>query len=278
MSTWTQNNDNTQTVQKHENPERLHFIADYCSQRRLSFSEVRQALWDRGVSNINCVPVKPFSTVEAGFALQQLALHDNVSANSYFYLNVAPRKDSLEARNDNDGEPLVYAELESGAKIVATSSGFSLSFVRSEIEELRNLNVSTNGSQFRSRDIFPEAVEDVFHGDEELLGEELSKDRIPETPDSRVGYIDGFGNIKTTVRKSEIDTELGDSVTVELGDRKVNAVRKNGIFGVKEGETVFAPGSSGGEDPFMEIVVRGGSAEEKLGKPDIGQKIHLSGV
>ena len=278
MSTWTQDTNNTQPVQKAENQKRIHFIADYCSQRRLSFSEVKQALWDRGVHNINCVPVQPFSTIEAGFALQQLALHDNVSKNSLFYLNVAPRKDSLIARDNNDGEPLVYAELESGAMIIATSSGYSLAMVKDRIESFREVKVSTEGSQFRSRDIFPEAVAAVFHCQDSLLGEELSKDRIPEPPNSRVGYIDGFGNIKTTVRLSEIEADIGDSIGIQIGDRELKAERRDGIFGVKDGEAVFAPGSSGGSDPFMEIVVRGGSAEETLTNPEIGERIHLEGA
>jgi len=275
VSTWKQRTTSQNSLDNSQNQERVHFIADYCAQRKLSFSEVKQALWHRGISNINCVPVQPFNTLEAGFTLQQLALNDNVSEESFFYVNVAPRKDSKSARENNEGESLVYVELDSGAKIVTTSGGFTLSLVKDNIEELRSIEVSTGGSQFRSRDIFPEAVASIAKGEKKLLGETLEEDFVPEPPQNRVGYIDGFGNIKTTIRKSEIGFKLGDRIHLKVSAAEVGLEFQDGIFGVEEGGLVLAPGSSGGKDSFLEIVKRGGSAEKELGKPEVGDRIEL---
>ncbi|MFB6203313.1 MAG: SAM hydroxide adenosyltransferase [Candidatus Nanohaloarchaea archaeon] len=248
----------------------LHFVADYSLDRNLSFTEVRQALWDRGIRNVNDVSVPPFSTLAAGFIVEQLGLHS--SGRRALYVNVAPRKDDRSSRNRNEGEPLVYAELESGVPIVATDSGEIFSFVRESVKEMRSLEVPRGGSQFRSRDIFPEAVSRVLRREKEVLGSEIDRE-IPEPPGSEVAYIDGFGNLKTTVRRSEIDHEGEVTVTVSGSETRVRVA--DGIFGVEEGEFVLAPGSSGGEDPYMELVKRGGNAEKQL-DAEIGDKIKIS--
>lgn len=254
----------------------LSFIADYSNSRRLSFSEVEQAVrhqTDR-VENFNCVPVRPFNTIEAGFVLRQLAVDCPKPENKFFYVNVAPRKDETSPRVNNDGEDLVYLELENGVEVVSTLSGYTLSFVRDEIKDLKSLNVSSKGSQFRSRDIFPEAVAKVMENEQGIFEGEVEA-VIPSLPENRVGYIDGFGNIKTTIRKSEIDKQKEEVFEVEINAQAGVLTFSDGIFHVSEGEMVFAPGSSGGEDPFMEIVLRGGSAAERLGNTKPGDRIEI---
>ncbi|MFB6159357.1 MAG: SAM hydroxide adenosyltransferase [Candidatus Nanohalobium sp.] len=190
----------------------------------------------------------------------------------FFYVNVAPRKDDTDSRENNDGEDLVYIELENGVPIVTTFSGYTLSFIRDKIAKMRALDIPSQGSQFRSRDIFPEALARVMKGDKSVFDGEVETE-IPELSEKAVGHIDGFGNIKTTIRESEVELEKGEKIEVEVNDMKQQMTRSDGIFHVPEGELVYAPGSSGGEDSFMEIVLRGGSAARKLGEPEPGDMI-----
>jgi len=253
------------------------FIADYSPRRKLSFAEVEQAIRNETgqVDEFNCVPVRPFNTVEAGFALRQLACESPYPDNTLFYVNVAPRRDDTSARSNNEGEDLVFLELENGVPVVSTCSGYTLSFVKDKIAEARSLDIPSYGSQFRSRDIFPKAVADLIDRKEEFLEDKVNLD-IPEPPEEAIGYIDGFGNIKTTIRQSEVDFNNGDQLNLELDGENYSLAFSDGIFHVDEGELVFAPGSSGGDNPFMEVVLRGGSAEEKLGEPDPGDDLKIS--
>lgn len=277
MSTWIREHLTTKTeINKAKSKYNLNFIADYSNRRRLSFSEVEQAVRSEteAVNNFKCVPIRPFNTLEAGFVLRQLAVDCPRPENAFFYVNVAPRKDETSPRINNDGEELVYLELENGVEVVSTFSGHTLSLVRDQVRVLKSLDVLSKGSQFRSRDIFPKAVARVLEKDRSVFKGQV-EDEIPLKPDNRIGYIDGFGNIKTTIRKSEIDLDKGKELEVEINNQRLNLTFADGIFQVSEGEAVFAPGSSGGQDSFMEIVLRGGSAEEKLGNPEPRDKIEI---
>jgi hypothetical protein len=253
----------------------LYFIADYSPERGLSFTEVEQSVKaesDR-IEDFNCVPVRPFNTLEAGFVLNQLT-QEPLPENSFIFLNVAPRRDDNDARDSNSGEELVLAGV-GGVPVVATASGYSLSFVKDRIDRIFGLDVDSQGSQFRSRDIFPEAVGRIMKGDSEVIEEELDLE-IQDPPENSIAYIDGFGNLKTTLRRSDAGFEEGEGVRIAVNGEEVAAKYQEGIFGVEEGEVVLAPGSSGGEDPFLEIVVRGGSAEKELGDPEPGDEVDSS--
>lgn len=277
MFTWireteTKNTFNCSKPSKFE----LHFIADYSPRRRLSFAEVEQAVRAESnrIESFNHVPVRPFNTLEAGFVLGQMT-QEPLPEGSLFYLNVAPRRDDKDARAKNSGEDLVLVEVD-GVPVVATASNYSLSLVKDRVDRSLALSVDSHGSQFRSRDIFPEAVARVMEGDHEVVEGEIDLS-IPETPENSVAYIDGFGNLKTTVRESEAGFNKGDEVRIAVNGEEILTTYQQGIFGVEEGEIVLAPGSSGGEDRFLEVVVRGGSAEKCFGNPKPGDKVELSG-
>ena len=240
-------------------------VADY-AEGDLAFKEVgaRITSIDRSVV-IHDVPVPAFKTVSAGFVISQLALNFGGVGWQYIFANVAPRKDDPNHRLDNEGEKLVYVELNSGTKIVAVNSGYTLSFIRDFIQKIFSVEVSNNGSQFRSRDYYPDAVCDVTSGRRKLIGREIDVD-IPEPPKYTIAYVDNFGNIKTTVPLSSLEKDIaglkrGDTLGVEIDGILKNAFYGKGIFDVREGGMIVAPGSSGRKnDKFVEISIRGGSA------------------
>lgn len=223
--------------------------------------------------------VQSFDTISTGFALSQLGSQSETlrPKDTIIYANCAPRKDRKEARTNNEGEGLLLGILKSGVKVVVVNSGYSLSFVRNDLAELWTLNVDSAGSQFRSRDNFPRLVGQVARGEEGFLGERLDPSEvIPEPPESSIGYIDSFGNLKTTIRHGDAEVanlNPGQRITIEISGVQMTATVAAGSFNVQEGDIAFAPGSSGHERKFWEVFQRGGSAWHTYKKPRPGSPI-----
>lgn len=262
-------------------------IADYGALGDLAFAEVTDRLHavlrDAGVADyrIDLTSVPAFDTYATGFELAQLAINSPLGKDHIFYVNTAPRKDKQSARINNEGEGLVYARLINGVQIVAVNSGYSLTFIKPFAETIRALKVDKAGSQFRSRDIFPQAVGAVLRGDEKILGADVRKTVPDAVPPGRVVYTDGYGNLKTSVDPRELKSLKGKQVYLKVGDAENIAVHVGtGIFDVPDGEFCFAAGSSGwtlpgrkGAVQFAEIVKRGGSAAEAFGRPIGGKNL-----
>lgn len=251
-------------------------VADY-GFGDLAFAEVRQrfAMLMPG-ADVAMVPVPAFDTVSAGFCVAQLALTDG-PADRVVFANVAPREDENDPRPDNAGERLAAARLDSGVLVVAVASGSSLSFLADRANPadratVRAVKVTDAGSQFRSRDVFPGAVAALARGDDDLFGEELT---IPAPPSNAVVYTDGYGNLKTSWH--EPPAEPGTAVRVRVGDVTAEAMVSDGVFTVPAGMMSFAPGSSGWDSPFYELLLRGGNAADVFGRPRAGTPVEIEG-
>ena len=257
----------------------LHLIADY-GHGDLAFAEVVQRfkLYLPQAEPV-LTPVPSFATLAAGFCIAQLALNPAPEETVIFH-NIAPRADDESAREENEGEELAYARLPNGVRVIGVNAGHTFSFLREEAEELRRVNVPAEGSQFRSRDLFPEAAARILRGEHEALGEELRE--IPEVPADRVAYIDGYGNLKTTIAEGARSFQNGQRLRVTIGRETLIALVSDGSFAVEPGAMAFAPGSSGwktrdGEERrWLELFLRGGSAAEKFGHPKSGDPIELA--
>ncbi len=259
----------------------INLIADY-GIGDPAFAEVRQRLNHLLPSaSIYCLSVPPFSTLATGFWIAQLGLNVGASERLIFH-NCAPRQDNLEARPDNEGEGLTYVKLHNGVEVVGVLAGYTLSFIKEEALQINTIEVSRGGSQFRSRDVFPQAAAAIANGDYSLLGDKIVPAQIPDLPTDRVAWIDGYGNIKTTIPASSVNLPLSSKVAVRVGDVVSDAVYSDGSFRVPEGTLAFAPGSSGWQKQdgqkvtWMELFLRGGNAWERFGKPKVNQIITFS--
>jgi len=214
--------------------------------------------------------VPSFSTIATGFWTFQYAMMNSVPG-LVIYTNTAPRKDNKGSRIENEGEHLAYARLQNGVKVIGVNAEHSFTFIKPHIKEFYAVKVANRGSQFRSRDFYPEAVIGIMKDEEKYIGEKLDSGRLYDVPPCRVAWIDGYGNMKTTVRQSDMKKYTsGQPLLVTIGGMKRTAWYSNGTFSVREGELAFAPGSSGEKkNPFMELFLRGLSAWKELGKPDI---------
>src|SRR5918999_1114323 len=148
----------------------IHIVADYGA-GDLAFAEVVQRirLYLPDAEPV-LTPVPPFATLAAGFCIAQLGLND-APAGTIIYHNVAPRQDLEEAREANAGERPAFARLPTGVRVIGVNAGHAFSFVRDAAEDLRWVSVPAEGSQFRSRDLFPEALGEVVAGHPEALAE-----------------------------------------------------------------------------------------------------------
>jgi len=258
----------------------IHIIADY-GHGDLAFAEVvqriRMYLPD---AEPVLTPVPPFATLAAGFCIAQLALNA-APPGTIVYHNVAPRQDDAAARDENAGEALTYARLATGVRVIGVNAGHALSFVRDAAEELRLAAAPDAGSQFRSRDLFPQAAAAIALGGPDALGAELDPASVPAVPEGRIAYVDGYGNLKTTVRADRSGVEEDAAVLVRIGDRDLEATATPGSFAVEDGAIAFAPGSSGWTTPdgdevrWMEVFLRGGNAWEAFGRPSVGLELTI---
>ncbi len=260
----------------------VHIVADY-GPGDLAFAEVVQRI-KLHLPDAEPVPtpVPPFATLAAGFCVAQLGLNE-APPGTIIYHNVAPREDDGEARAGNEGERLAYALLPTGVRVVGVNAGYAFSFVRDAAEELRWASAGTGGSQFRSRDLFPQAAAAIALGRPDALGDEIDPGDIPAVPDRAIAYIDGYGNLKTTLRAGELDADSGQEVRVRIGETELGATASDGTFEVPRGGLSLAPGSSGwglpdgSEVRWMELFLRGGSAWEAFGRPATGARLEVQG-
>ncbi len=264
----------------------VYVIADYGHLHDLAFAEVTQKLY--GVlgglqAHVKAYAVPAFDTQATGFALAQTAINSQLGKSQKFFVNTAPRKDDLTPRVSNSGEGLVYAKLFNDVEIVAVNSGYSLSFIKEAATEIRQINCNTDGSQFRSRDIFPISFGKILHGDYSELGEDV-RAHIPDVPENIVCYTDGYGNMKCSIDPKTLEPLNGQDVIIEINGRQQLVRVGQGIFGVADGQFCLSVGSSGWTLPngtkhqFCEIVKRGGNAADVFSTPHGGRPITIKKV
>jgi S-adenosylmethionine hydrolase len=247
-------------------PQLLHIIADYGTGDP-AFAEVEQRLLSLHPDfHIVKTSVRPFNTIATGFWIYQLALGEHPQ-NMIIYSNTAPRKDNTKKRIENAGEHFIYAKLDNDVDVLAVNAGYCFSFIKPHITALHALNVQNQGSQFRSRDYYPQAAAAIAKRDETIIGHKMEIDKIPDIPKHKIAWVDGYGNIKTTIRKSQVHFKEGTKVQIIIDGVVRTALVTGGTFSVSEGELAFSHGSSGHQDPFMEIFLRGGNTYKHFNKP-----------
>ena len=259
----------------------VHVIADYGA-GDLAFAEVVQRLkLHLPDAEVVPTPVPPFATLAGGFCIAQLGLNE-APAGTIIYHNIAPREDDPAARDANAGERLAFARLKTGVRVVGVAAGHAFSFLKDAAEELRWAAVDAEGSQFRSRDLFPKAAAAIALGTPGALGDEIQPTEFPDPPASALAYVDGYGNLKTTIRGDEAASRKGKKLKVRIGEVEHEAIAGDGTFAVEPGQLAFAPGSSGWPEPktgreirLVELFLRGGNAWEHFGRPKVGSEIHV---
>ena len=279
----------------------------------LASDEVGQALTTACVfEGLDCFAfdvgaVLAMDTVMAAFKTAQLAMNSKLGYGHVFLTNCAPRKNIISSKSK--GEGVVIGVLENGVTILTVNSGYALAPFASLIEEGKvhffESQIPNEGSQFRSRDFFPEAAVKlgIFLRDKlselgedaivsmlaennlhkmlqnfELVGSEIDKATIAKLPTGAIWYIDNFGNIKLNISHDDIVDiyGVGCSLSVAIGDCIADAMLGGAGFSQGEGILAITCGSSGwAGNRFAEIFLRGGSAANILSDASSGEQCYI---
>lgn len=257
----------------------VHLVADY-GPGDPAFSEVVHRLVAAEPRlTVQPTPVAALSTVATGFWIEQLAVHNPPFDRLLVYSNTAPRTDAAGEGRADSGGGLRYAELDNGVPVVAVDAGYNLAFVRPHVETLRDVPVPDDDTQFRSRDHFPERVAAIARGELAVLGEERAVGALPDPPVAAVCHVDGYGNVKTSIRASRLDADAdagtGERIRVTIGGTSRRAHLADAVAAIPSGGLGLVPGSAGGTDPYLELIRRGGSAAEDFGRPTPGAAVDI---
>lgn len=166
-------------------------------------------------------------------------------------------------------------------RVGGVNAGHAFSFLRAAAEELRWAAAGDSGSQFRSRDLFPQVAAAIAHGEPDALGEPLRRADVPTVPTNRFAYVEGYGNLKTTIPHDPARGRAGEAVRVRVGEVELEATTGDGSFAVEPGRLAFAPGSSGWTDArgcatrWMDLFLRGGDAWAAFGRPPVGARVRV---
>lgn len=255
----------------------IQLIADY-GVGDPAFAEVIQKFTylDHDI-RIRATSVPAFSTIATGLWISQFATV-NAFSGLIIYSNTAPRIAITEKQHNHLGGQLAYTKLDNGTIVIAVNVGYSFSFLKDKLTKLYHINVPNAGSQFRSRDYYPDAVVHIAHGDLSAIREEIPVSTILDVPQNVIAFIDGYGNLKTTTRKSQCTIPVGTRVKISCNNTMLEGIVADEAYKVHDGEISFAPGSSGGDNRFMEIWVRGMSAWNTFGKPHVESEFTITPV
>lgn len=250
----------------------IEVIADYGGSHTTdhAFSEVRNHFLRFDTKNkirmITDHPVYAFSTIETGFWIAQEALHSE-HKNLVIFSNTAPRGDV--AWKGERKQPFVCAILRNGIPVFAVNAGYNLSFIREHVTGIWKVRVPNWGTQFRSRDQYPEATIDILYGRYSRIGQEVNPKEIKPFPKFSLASIDGYGNLKTTIRERDLPEKVRKArrlrITLNGRSHFVYNTLAKGTKG-KARDLCLVSGSSGGKGKnFLEIVRLMGRAADDYG-------------
>ena len=166
----------------------LHVIADY-SPSGMEFGEINSKLIsfldNPGDVHIQETSVPSLDTIAVGFVAGQYAFAPQ-NKRVVIYGNAAPRRKSQKAQKNNADHGIKYAKLKNGVEIINVDSEFAFGFIKDQIVEFKEVICPNAGSQFRSRDFFPERVAKIINNDYSVLGDDLDINDIPNIPNNLV--------------------------------------------------------------------------------------------
>jgi hypothetical protein len=200
-------------------------------------------------------PVFAFSTIETGFWIAQEGLHSE-HRNLVIFSNTAPRGD-IKWSGENR-QAFVCGMLDNSIPVFAVNAGYNLSFVKDRLKGLWEVKVPNEGTQFRSRDYYPQATLAIIAGDISKLGNPIDLDKIPSVPEFRVASVDGYGNLKTTIKKNQLKESVLKSRVVRVTINGYSQLVLNSLIPGNQGKVYdlcMLQGSSGGRNRnYIEFV------------------------
>lgn len=252
---------------------KLIVVADWADGDSLENQEVKSAiegfLNDPAGINMNFVFSTP-STIHTAFLVAQIVQSEERYGhplNTVLFQNTDPRIQTHEAVRKAKGANFIIIRLKSGMYVCGPNSGYDFSMLKNKIEEVFTYENMDRGSQFRSRDLYAKICAYLMDSmEDELDLDESSDSIIPTLQGFYIGHIDDYGNIKTTIKHSDLKGkyEYGESVEININKVTKKAKYVDNLFGGTPGELVIYPGSSGEYgNPYLEVSIWRHFTEEK---------------
>lgn len=128
-------------------------------------------------------------------------------------------------------------------------------------------------TQFRSLNFLPRVADWIWRN-YDLPKQKHNLENIKDIG-SAVWFVDNFGNIKTTILRSEVFARNCESLSFRLKKKKLSMNFYERLKDLPDKSFGVIEGSSGiGNRRFLEIVFQGGSAEKKL-QVEIGDSLEI---
>lgn len=225
-----------------------------------AFAEVRNHFFrfdkERKIRVITEHPVYAFSTIETGFWIAQEGLYSE-HKDLVIFSNTAPRGDVIWQGEDN--QYFVCGILDNGIPVFAVNAGYNLSFIKNRLKGLWQVKVPNVGTQFRSRDYYPEATMAILMGDMTKIGPEVDIKKIIDVPSFKLASVDGYGNLKTTIKKSHLKESIlkAKNLRVTINGYSHQVINSFAPVPIpaKSYDLCLVQGSSGGKQAnYLEIV------------------------
>lgn len=239
----------------------IEVIADYGGGHSTdhAFNEVRNHFYrfdrEQKMRTLTTHPVYAFSTIETGFWIAQEGLHSEHS-DLVIFSNTAPRGDIK--WHGEERQSFVCGILDNNIPIFAVNAGYNLSFVKDRLRGLWEVICPNEGTQFRSRDYYPEATMAILRGDFSRIGKEIQLSKIIDIPEFKLASVDGYGNLKTTIKKSHLSETVLKSKIIRVTINGYSHFALNTLIDNVNGkiyDLCMFQGSSGGRlGNYLEFV------------------------
>lgn len=243
---------------------KLIIIADWALDS-LSCCEVKIAvlgfLTEDNIGHISFI-TSTSSTIHTSFLIEQTFLtvsRFGLPEETVIFQNTDPRiNNNFFSSNPWNGK-LLLLKLKNGLWVFGPNAGYDFSLIKKEITQVFYYPNFEKGGQFRSRDLYARlAAHFIEEKEDELNLEEISLDAIPSLTGYYVAHIDNFGNIKTTIKKSDLKgkIEYKEKLKVKINNIIREVTYVEGLFKYQPNQLIIYPGSSGAiDDPYLEISV-----------------------
>lgn len=239
----------------------IEVIADYGGGHTTdhAFAEVRNHFFrfdkEGKIRMVSEHPVYAFSTIETGFWIAQEGLHSE-HKDLVIFSNTAPRGEV--SWNGEEKQAFVCGILDNNIPIFAVNAGYNLSFIKDRLVGLWEVKVPNIGTQFRSRDYYPQALMSILYGDKSKIGNQVDASTILDVPSFKLASVDGYGNLKTTIKKEHLDEKVLKSKILRVTINGYSHFALNTLISGVEGrvyDLCLLQGSSGGKQGnYLEIV------------------------
>ncbi len=228
-----------------------------------------------------------FNIYHTAFMLDQIALSEErlgKPTEHVIFVNTDPRNAKTAAQSVARGADFLVIKLKSGLTVCGPNKSFCFSLIKPRIKKAYAYQGVEEGSQFRSRDLFPKVIALLMKNTEKELEKQYRKVNLSEIPDMKtkfVGHVDSFGNLKTTWKESDwkhIPYET--RIVITLHEYRKEAIYSAHLTNHEPGQLAFYAGSSGEQgNHYMELATLFTlpyiSANILFGKPHPGAEVKI---